>query len=221
MSEAKWWNEIYGREKRKELRLKTYSDSVPPTTKPTWSDRDANSRPQRWEASAWPLAPQSRLLWIDVTKYTLERTYSVLLSLNLIKWSVMVKINKRGLNVMVNVSFFFFPFSCFRDEWPTLQVGRDITCGNLSLVYSLYERQHQRLLTPVMNDFLWWWPMICRNGWSLSFPDICLKVEERCYPSTSAVVPLSCEIITFMYFLILKFRLHVQGGLPLCTCIVF
>ena len=30
------------------------------TTKPTWSDRDANSGPQRWEASALPLAPQGR-----------------------------------------------------------------------------------------------------------------------------------------------------------------
>ena len=28
---------------------KTYPDSVSSTTKPTWSDRDANSGPQRWE----------------------------------------------------------------------------------------------------------------------------------------------------------------------------
>ena len=31
---------------------KTYPDPVSSTTKPTWSDRDANSGPQRWEACA-------------------------------------------------------------------------------------------------------------------------------------------------------------------------
>ena len=41
-------------------------------------------------------------------------------------------------------------------------------------------RQHHRSLTLVMNDF-WWlrWPMISRDGWGLSFPDICLTVEEE------------------------------------------
>ena len=41
-------------------------------------------------------------------------------------------------------------------------------------------RLHLRSLVPVMNDFLWlWWPMISGDGWSLSFPDICLTVEEK------------------------------------------
>ena len=41
--------------------IKTYPDPVSSTTKPTWSDRDANSGSQRWEASDSPLAPRSRL----------------------------------------------------------------------------------------------------------------------------------------------------------------
>ena len=41
---------------------KTYSDPVSSTTKPTWSDRDANSESQRWETSDKSLAPRGRHL---------------------------------------------------------------------------------------------------------------------------------------------------------------
>ena len=41
-------------------------------------------------------------------------------------------------------------------------------------------RQHLRSLSPIINDFLWlWWPIIFGDGCSLSFPDICLTVEEK------------------------------------------
>ena len=45
-----WLNEIYSRGKIGETTRKTYPDSVSSSTKPIWSDRDANSGPQRWEA---------------------------------------------------------------------------------------------------------------------------------------------------------------------------
>ena len=41
MSVEKWWG------KTGETPRKTYPDLVSSTTKPTWSDRDANSGPQR------------------------------------------------------------------------------------------------------------------------------------------------------------------------------
>ena len=69
-------------------------------------------------------------------------------------------------------------------------------------------------MVPVWNDLWWlWWPMIPRDRWDLSFPDIFLTVEEKpqkklnqknwpdwglnpgllrerhwCYPSTIAVI---------------------------------
>ena len=50
MSVEKWWNEICGRGKWEKPREKpTQTPFRPPS--PTWRDRDANSGPQRWEAS--------------------------------------------------------------------------------------------------------------------------------------------------------------------------
>ena len=46
----KWWNEICGRGKQEKSREKLLGSHFS-TTKSTWSDRDANLGPQRWESS--------------------------------------------------------------------------------------------------------------------------------------------------------------------------
>ena len=51
MEVEKLWNEICGRGRWEKLRKKN-RDSVSFTTNLSWSDRDVNSGPQRWEASA-------------------------------------------------------------------------------------------------------------------------------------------------------------------------
>ena len=40
--------------------------------------------------------------------------------------------------------------------------------------------QHQRSMAPEWNEFWWlWWPIISGDGWGLSFPNICLTIEEK------------------------------------------
>ena len=39
-----------------------WNEGDEPTTKPTWSDRDANSGPRRWEVSVYSLAPRNRII---------------------------------------------------------------------------------------------------------------------------------------------------------------
>ena len=47
-------------------------------------------------------------------------------------------------------------------------------------IWSFRARLHQRSMTPLMNDFWWfWWPILSGDGWSLSLPDIYLTVEEN------------------------------------------
>ena len=54
--------------------------------------------------------------------------------------------------------------------------GKNQTYGNPSFRAYL----HLRLLAPTSNDFGWlWWSMISRDGCGVSFPDICLAVEEE------------------------------------------
>ena len=48
MSVEKRWDAIFGRRRKRETPRKTYPDLVSSTTKSTWSDRDANWGPQRW-----------------------------------------------------------------------------------------------------------------------------------------------------------------------------
>ena len=50
----------------------------------------------------------------------------------------------------------------------------------LTLYMGFSAGQHHRSFAPVWNDFWWlWWPMISGDGWGLSFPDICVTVEEK------------------------------------------
>ena len=60
--------------KREKPREKLTLDSVSSTTKPTWSDRDANSRSQQWEASVYPLVQRSHLhLFYVIISYKLAK----------------------------------------------------------------------------------------------------------------------------------------------------
>ena len=47
-------------------------------------------------------------------------------------------------------------------------------------IWAFRKCKHQRSLAPIWNDLWWlWWPMIFGDRWGLSFPDICLTVEEN------------------------------------------
>ena len=95
-----------------------------------------------------------------------------------------------------------FPDICFKGKenpqpgnWPRIEpwarwmTGNDVTSRSQRLSmpivvvveYMIFmARPHHRSLALIMIDFLrLWWPMISGDGWGLSFPDICLTVEEK------------------------------------------
>ena len=73
-----------------------------------------------------------------------------------------------------------FPeMSSYAKPWSPLQALR-VCNGNLdsSWIWDFRACQHQRSFIGACNEWLWW-PVISRNVWGLSFPDICLTAEER------------------------------------------